>query len=121
MSNACCTAYNNYVLSLVESEHITKKLWSYIKGQRNNTSGLPPLSQNGSLYADPNQNAEILNNFFSSVFSDKKSIVPSVEESPIPDIAPITIDMDGIKKTVRLSQNYWPRQYPHTTAETTES
>ena len=92
---------------------------SYINSQRKDNRGIPPLSQNGSLYADPNQNAEILNNFFSSVFSDKKSIVPSVEESPIPDIAPITIDMDGIKKTVRLSQNYWPRQYPHITAKVT--
>ena len=32
----------------------------------------------------------------------KKSIVPSVEENPIPDIAPITIDMHGVKK---LSDN----------------
>ena len=69
-----------HVLSLVENGYITKKLWSYIKSQRKDTSGIPPLSQNGSLYADPNQKAEILNNYFSSVFSDKKSTLPSIEE-----------------------------------------
>jgi len=57
-----------------------QKLWSYIKSQRKDISGYyPTLSQNGSLYADPNQKAEILNIYFSSVFSDKESTVPSTE------------------------------------------
>ena len=94
-SNAC--HYSIPQLSLVENGYITKKLWSYNKSQRKDTSSIPPPSQNGLYHADPNQKAEILNDYFSSVFSDKKSIVPSVEESPIPDIAPITIYMHGVK------------------------
>ena len=75
-----------------------KKLWSYIKSQRKDNSGIPPLSQNGTVHTDPTQKVEILNNYFSSVFSDKKSAPPTLEEEPlISDIAPITIDMHGVK------------------------
>ena len=35
-----------------------KNLWSYIKSQIKETRGIPPLSQNGSLYVDPHQKAE---------------------------------------------------------------
>ena len=81
---------------------------SYINSQRKDNRGIPPLSQNGSLYADPNQNAEILNNYFSSVFSDKKSTVTSVEESPIPNI----IDMHGVKKLLDSHKTTGPDNIP---------
>jgi len=43
------------------------------KSQRKETRGIPPLSLNGSLHADPKEKVEILSYHFSSVFSDKKS------------------------------------------------
>jgi len=84
----------------VENGHITKKLWSYIKSQRKDNSSIPPLSQNRSLHTDPHQKAEILNKYFSSVVSDKKSTPPTLEDSIISDIAPITIDIHGVKSLI---------------------
>ena len=97
-----------------------KKLWSYIKSQRKDNSGIPPLSQNGTVHTDQPQKAEILNNYFSSVFRDKKSAPPTLEESLISDIAPITIDMHGVKNLLDNSQSHWPRQYTYTPTETTQ-
>jgi len=102
----CRTAYNNYVLTLVENGHITKKLWSYIKSQRKDNGGIPPISQNRSLHTDPHQKAEILNNYFSSVFSDKKSTPPTLEDSINSDIAPITIDIHGVKSLLDNLDSY---------------
>ena len=54
------------------------------------------------MHTDPHQKADILNNYFSSVFSDKKSTTPpTLEQSTISDIAPITID----KHEIRLLDN----------------
>jgi len=97
VSNTCRNAYNNYVSSLVENGHITKKLWSYIKHQRKDNSSIPPLSHNGSMHTDPSQKAEILNNFFASIFTNDTSTSPTLEKSHTPDIAPITVDIYGVK------------------------
>jgi len=73
ISSTCRTAYNNYVSSMVKGRHITKKLWSYIKHQRNDNYSISPLSDNGSMHTDPPEKAEILNSFFSSIFTNNSS------------------------------------------------
>jgi len=98
VSSTCRTAYNNYVSSMVKDGHITKKLWSYIKRQRNDNYGIPPLSHNGSMYTNPSEKAETLNSFFSSIFINNTSTQPPhLEESSISDITPINVDMHGVK------------------------
>ena len=64
------TAYNNYVASLVEEERTTKKSWSFIQSQRKDNCGVPPLKHNSNIYTDHLQKAEILNSYFSSVFTN---------------------------------------------------
>ena len=97
VSKTCRNAYNNYVSSLVVDGHITKKLWTYIKSQRKENSGIPPLSHNGSVHTDSSQKAEILNNYFLSVFSNNKLTPPTLEESPVLDITPILVGRQGVK------------------------
>ena len=38
-----------------------KRLWSYIKSLRNDTSGVSPLKENDKMHADPKDKADILN------------------------------------------------------------
>ena len=95
---SCQAAYNDYVASLVDDDHITKKLWSFIKSQRNDICSVPPLQHEGIIHTDHLQKAEILNNYFSSVFTASSSTpLPTLEESTIPDITPISIDSHEVK------------------------
>ena len=95
---SCQAAFNDYVALLVEDDHITKKLWSFIKSQRNDICSVPPLQHEGIIHTDHLQKAEIFNNYFSSVFTASSSTpLPTLEESTIPDITPISIDSHGVK------------------------
>ncbi|KAH3800403.1 hypothetical protein DPMN_154036 [Dreissena polymorpha] len=46
-----------------------KKLYSYVKSMKSDSSGVAPLKKDGSTYSDASAKAEILNDQFSSVFS----------------------------------------------------
>jgi len=98
MHKSCRAAYNDFVASLVEDDHITKKLWTFIKSQRKDNCSVPPLQHEGIIYTDHLQKAEIFNNYFSSVFTISSSTpLPTLKESSIPDITPISIDSHGVK------------------------
>ena len=58
MHKSCQAAYNDYVASLVEDDHITKKLWKFIKSQRKDNCSVPPLQHEGIIYTDHLQKAE---------------------------------------------------------------
>ena len=98
MHKSCRVAYNDYVASLVEDDHITKRLWTFIKSQRKDNCNIPPLQHEGITYTDHLQKAEIFNNYFSSVFSTSSDTSPpTLSESSIPDITPISIYSHGVK------------------------
>ena len=98
MHKSCRTAYNNYVAFLVEDDHITKKLWTFIKSQRKDNCSMPPLQHEGNIHTNHMEKTEILNNYFASVFSvNPSSPLPTLKESSIPDITPISIDPHGVK------------------------
>jgi len=86
----CRTAYNNYVLTLAENGHITKILWSYIKSQRKDNSGIPPLSQNRSSH------------------TVTKNLHHQPWKTIISDIAPITIDIHGVKSLLDNLDSHKP-------------
>ena len=52
----------------------TKKLYTFIKHKRSDSSGIAPLKSNGSSYTDPVQQATVLNQQFESVFSRPKTL-----------------------------------------------
>ena len=98
MHKSCRTAYNDYVASLVEDDRITKKLWTFIKSQRKDNCSIPPLLHEGNIHTNHMEKAEILNNYFASVFSaNPSSPLPNLKESPIPDITSVSIDPHGVK------------------------
>ena len=62
----CRKAYNGYVNDVVTSDN-SKKLYSFIKGKRCDSSGIAPLKKNGIAHSDPKIKATILNEQFCSV------------------------------------------------------
>ena len=79
----CRKAYNKYVSDLVDEEgNISKTLWSSIKSKRINQIGVASLVYDDNVYSDSFTKSNILNNYFTSVFTkvDTTSI-PSLEVS----------------------------------------
>ncbi|KAH3700067.1 hypothetical protein DPMN_075035 [Dreissena polymorpha] len=67
---ACRNARNEYVRDMIsEPGGNNKKLYSYVKGMKSDSSGVAPLKKDGSTHSDASAKAEILNNQFSSVFT----------------------------------------------------
>jgi len=76
----------------------TKKLWSYIKNQRKDHCGVPPLLKGDNLISDATSKAKLLNDYFSSVFvKEDLSSVQHIESLSIPVMEPISINPEGIK------------------------
>jgi len=99
MRHECRRAHNSYVRNMVTTDRNPKKLYSFIKGKRCDSSGVSPLKSNGVTHADAATKAAILNNQFSSVFTvEDKTTIPSPGDSPHPDIHHFDIGEEGVRK-----------------------
>ena len=98
---ACRQAYNSYISNMLEEDNTTnpKRFWSFIKSKRSESTGVSPLRKEGILYSDSNNKANILNDQFTSVFTQEDTQnIPDKAVSPFPDLPEITIHPDGVKK-----------------------
>jgi hypothetical protein len=77
----------------------TKNFWKMVKAKRVDSGGIPPLNHNNNTTTDSQENAEILNNYFQSVYT-KEDInnIPDMDGNPTPDISQIEISVDGVRK-----------------------
>jgi len=71
-----------------------KRLWSYIKKQRKDNFSVASLRQDNNTYNDNQTKAQMLNNYFTLVFTQNH--LPSIHESPLPNITTLCIDVDGV-------------------------
>ena len=106
----CGRAYHTYMMAISDptSGMNSKKLYSYIKPLRKDSTGVGPLKdQHGTLQGDPKQQADILNSQFASVFStddpdtEPPELVNDVDPAPYPSMQPITIHVNGVAKLLR--------------------
>ena len=69
----CRNTYNDYVSRLVDPDNnaITKKLWSFIKSKKQDQTGIGTLKYQGKDHTDSLSKANILNEYFSSVFTNE--------------------------------------------------
>lgn len=87
----CRQAYNAYLSTLVDpnSNTITKKLWSYIKSRKQDHTGIGPLKHQDILFTDTVAKADILADYFSSVFThEDSSHIPSMSGNTFPSMSP---------------------------------
>jgi len=96
----CRSAFNNYVSSFIdENSNVTKKLWSFIKNKRQDHTGISTLEHQGTTYTDSMSKANVLAEYFSSVFTQEDTTtVPVLEGDPLPEIPPIHIHPDGVSQ-----------------------
>ena len=92
-------AYNNYVEDLVSGEDSNpKKLWSFVKAKKCDSSGFSPLRKDGVAHSDPQVKASILNDQFASAFTEEDtSTLPSLGPSPFSEVPAFEIGIEGVK------------------------
>ena len=118
VQRACRQSHNSYIQHLVTpgTYSTTKRLWSYIKSQKKDYCGIPPLLQGDTLISDTATRASLLNDYFSSVFvKEDLSSVPHIENLPIPLMEPISINPEGVKnllENLEVNKAPGPDQIP---------
>ena len=98
--NTCRSAHNNYIRNMVsEPGSKNKKLYSYVKGMKCDSSGVATLKRDGTNYSEASDKAEILNNQFASAFTREDcSTMPSMGKSLDTEAPPLTIQNNGVQK-----------------------
>ena len=65
----------------------------YQKNKRKDQVNINTLCSNGHTYTDSRAKADVLNNYFSTVFTNEDlTSLPTINSDPIPDISPLNID-----------------------------
>ena len=86
-----------------------KPFWSFIKAKKQEVSGVPPLKVLGNTLTSAKDKAEVLNQYFCSVYTHEDPNIPDLGPSNTPDIDDITITEEGIKKLLEsLNPNKAP-------------
>ena len=78
----CHLAYSNYISNLINPETGNKIFWSFIKSQRQDYSGIPPLYSDTGTTDNDLVKAKLLNNQFASVFTtENTNMIPTLSGS----------------------------------------
>ena len=103
----CQSAYNRYIYDSGNGQ-ITKRLWSFIKSKKKDQCSIPPIHCNDITITDSQGKSNIFNEYFTSIFTQEDlSSVPELNDSPFPEISPISVSVDGV---ANLLQNLNPHK-----------
>jgi len=95
-------AYRNHVSSLAGENHVSKRLWTFIKSQRKDYCSVPPIEFEGNTYSEHFDEAEALNNYFCSVFTTgSHDNHPSLKDVPSTSILSINISVNGVQQLLK--------------------
>ena len=79
-----------------------KRFWSFIRSLREDSSGISPLRSEGEIHSSAEKKAEILNQQFTSVFTEEPhGLLPDKGPSPHPTMTDICISKEGIEKMLQ--------------------
>ena len=95
-------AYNSYIYNIISPEQSNnpKRFWSFIKSKKQENSGVAPLrADNGIIYSDSKNKAEILNSQFKSAYTQEDTnSLPELKDSSVPAMPRIIVNQNGVKK-----------------------
>ena len=89
---------------LVESfdKNDTKPFWKFIKAKRQDNVGVAPIKDQGILYSENEDKAELINKQFESVFTrEDVTNIPQLEGTPYTDISDLVITTLGVEKLLK--------------------
>jgi len=87
----------------------TKALWTFGKNNQKDHCGVPVLQRDdtGPLITEPHTKANLLNNYFCSVFTKKLIYGPLpniTERRAVPNMEPITVTEEGLANLINTLQ-----------------
>jgi len=123
MQKECRRSYNEYINNIIcgdtqdtsTQNNRNKKFYGYIKSLRRDSSGVASLKKDGIAFSDSSKKAEILNDQFSSVFTNEDSPPPVdiTGVSPYPDMPPIDVQVNGVAQgSIHTKQQVWINYQP---------
>ena len=105
MQTATRQAFNGYMHTMIPNSYRSgtkKKFHRYIKLLRSDCVGIPPLFKDDQTFTDSQDKADILNDYFCTVFSyDNNVDLPSIGNFLLPNIFPIVLDSTSINKVFK--------------------
>jgi len=94
--------YVNNIVSTAFDEQNTRPFWKYVKSQRQDSFGVPPLKKDGLLHTDSKEKAEIMLDEFKSVLTpEDKSYIPTLSGRPHVSIDNLVINEAGVTKLLK--------------------
>ena len=97
--------YVNKTISEGLENKNSKPLWSYIKSKKNDNLGVSPLKENGKIFSESKDKAEILLRQFSSVFTKTVSLImPPVSLFIHEPLEQIQVETKGVEKLLHKIQ-----------------
>ncbi|XP_071153721.1 uncharacterized protein [Mytilus edulis] len=96
-------AHNNYVNNLIgDLKQDSKPFWKYIKNQKADKQGIPPLKTHDKKTADTDQQkAEALNTQFTSVYTETEYESIPYKTPPVDKIINIIVTTKGVEKILK--------------------
>jgi len=89
---------NNFIAEGFATNN-TRPFWKYVKSQRQDNFGIPPLKRDGVLHTDSQTKADIMLDEFKSVFTrEDTSHLPQLGGTAYPSISGLTIHEAGVAK-----------------------
>ncbi len=79
----------------------SKSFWRYVRSRRKDNTGVQPLKVDGKFLTDDQDKAQALSDQFESVFTKEDldpNSMPSMTGEPYPEMPPIIIDVEGVRK-----------------------
>ena len=77
----------------------TKPFWKFVRSKRCDNTGIAPLKDDGRLFSDSQNKADILNRQFTSVFTrEDTSSIPPLPDRNYPSMPNIVVQIPGVKK-----------------------
>ena len=98
----CKKAYNDYVRDMVSDESNSKKLSSFVKDKKCDSSSVVLLKKDSIPQSDSSTKSEILNGQFLSAFTtEDTSSFPDLGTSDYPDAPEIRVHPNGVRKLLK--------------------
>lgn len=94
-------SYWNYISNIIapEEKPSTKKIFSFLKSVKKESSGIPTLKRNGTTSSETHDKANTLNMQFQSVFTtDNDNIMPDMGKANYSPMNEINITENGVRK-----------------------
>ena len=99
MQRECCNSYSKYMSTIINESYEKgkkKKLFSLIKSPRTDYCGASTLQKDGVQYNENQDKANILNEYFSTIFTSSEHTHPSLGPSLYSTMPDLEISQAGV-------------------------